>query len=397
MKDVSVLFYNQLLSTFASTFGTFCISWIVYADTGSKIAMGGLWLVNIAGQLLIQFLAGPYIDRFRRTAMMKASESIRFSAYFLLWLLLITDNTEIGFLYLTAFLTSITFYDPAAAALVPKLIKNEEFVKVNAKLSGGVQLMRLIALPASGLILTAVHIQEALLFTSMMFFISYLMIIKIKEPSIAKLKQNSWLSQFREGIHIYRKHQILLVLGCFITVTSFGVFAAQTMYIPYVVEIIGGSSFEYGLFAAAFPLGYILGSYGAAKIREPKQSFYLVMTSAVFLGGCTFLALGVAKVLWIAIFIEVIAGTVMPFWNIYSTTLYQRLVPDSILGQVLSIRFLLTKAAAPLGIIYGTFCASQFGIPALFLSVGLLICVVSGGGLVILAFLKNRNMVQRSM
>ncbi|WP_191559204.1 MFS transporter [Metabacillus idriensis] len=397
MKNVSVLFYNQLLSTFASTFGTFWISWIVYAETGSKLAMGGVWLVSIAGQLLIQFLAGPYIDRYLRTTMMKASESIRFSAFFLLWLTLITDHFELEFLYLTAFLTSITVYDPAAAALVPKLVKNDEFVKVNAKLSGGVQLMRFIALPASGLILTAVHNQEALLCISMMFLISYLMIMKIKEPSIARVKQNSWLIQFREGIHIYRKHLILLVLGCFITVTSFGVFATQTMYIPYIVETIGGSTLEYGFFAAAFPLGYILGSYAAAKIREPKQSLYLVMTSAIFLGGCTFFALGVISDLWIAILIEVIAGTVMPFWNIYSTTLYQRLVPDSILGQVLSIRFLLTKAAAPLGIMYGTFCAAQFGIPALFLSVGLLICTVSGVGLAILTSLKKRNMVQRSL
>ncbi|USK26757.1 hypothetical protein LIT32_14720 [Bacillus sp. CMF21] len=84
----------------------------------------------------------------------------------------------------------------------------------------------------------------------------------------------------------------------------------------------------------------------------------------------------------------------MPFWNIYSTTLYQRLVPDLVLGQILSVRFLLTKAAAPLGILYGTFCASQIGISALFLSVGLLICIVSGAGAVILKVFRRRLAVQ---
>jgi hypothetical protein len=388
MKSVSMLFYNQLLSTFASTFGTFCISWIVYGETGSKFAMGGLWLVSIAGQLLIQFLAGPYIDRFQRTSMMKASEWIRCSAYFLLWMIIFSGNAEVEFLYFAAFITSIVVYDSASAALIPKLVKDEELVKVNAKISGGVQLMRFISLPAAGLIVTAVDYEEALLSISIMFFISFTMILKINEPFIRKTKKNTWKAQFKEGFTLYRKHRIFLVLGGFIFVTSFGVYASQTMYIPYIAEIIGGSAFEYGLFAASFPLGYILGSYAAAKIREPKQSLYVVMTCALFIGGCTYLALGVTKVLWAAILIEVIAGAAMPFWNIYSTTLYQRLVPDSILGQILSVRFLVSKAAAPLGILYGTFCASQIGISALFLSVGLLICIVSGAGAVFLKVQK---------
>lgn len=394
MKSVSMLLYNQLLSTFASTFGTFCISWIVYGETGSKFAMGGLWLVSIAGQLLIQFLAGPYIDRFQRTTMMKASEWIRCSAYFLLWMIIFSGNAEVELLYFAAFITSIVVYDPAAAALIPKLVKDGELVKVNAKISGGVQLMRFISLPAAGLIVTAVDYKDALLSISIMFFISFTMILKINEPFIRKTKKNTWTGQFKEGFTLYRNHRILLVLGGFISVTSFGVYASQTMYIPYIAEIIGGSAFEYGLFASSFPLGYILGSYAAAKIRVPKQSLYIVMTSALFIGGCTYLALGVTKILWAAILIEIIAGAAMPFWNIYSTTLYQRLVPDSVLGQILSVRFLLTKAAAPLGILYGTFCASQIGISALFLSVGLLICIVSGAGAVILKVLRRRLSVQ---
>ncbi|MEM5014867.1 hypothetical protein WKH31_01150 [Metabacillus indicus] len=60
-----MLFYNQLLSVFASTFGTFLLSWILYEKTGSKLAMGTLWLVSISGQLIVQFIAGPYIDRLK--------------------------------------------------------------------------------------------------------------------------------------------------------------------------------------------------------------------------------------------------------------------------------------------------------------------------------------------
>lgn len=390
MKNVSLLFMSQLLSAFASTLGTFCISWIVYEQTGSKLAMGGLWLVSIGGQMIVQFLAGPFIDKWKRTIMMKASEVIRVFAYLLIWFALLLENASTGFLYIAAFLTSIVVYDAAAGALVPKLVKKEELVKVNAKITGGVQFVRFITFPLAGLFLSFFGGQEAILLVIFLFFVSYLMIGRINESPIEITQKQSWAKQFKKGLHIYKEQPILLILGGFISVTSFGVFATQAMYIPYVADILRGSSFEYGLFAASFPFGYIIGSYAAGKIKEPNQSLYKVMMLVLFIGGCTYLALGITNVLWVAVLIEVIAGAAMPFWNIYSTTLYQRIVPNTILGQVLSVRFLLTKAAAPLGVLYGAFCASQYGISVLFLSVGMFICSVSGSGLFIVSLARKR-------
>jgi hypothetical protein len=123
------------------------------------------------------------------------------------------------------------------------------------------------------------------------------------------------------------------------------------------------------------------------KVKE--RFIYQIMMLALFIGGSTYLALGAANTLAAAMVIEIAAGAAMPFWNVYSTTLYQKLVPQSILGQVFSVRFLLTKAAAPFGIVYGTACASQFGIPFLFLSIGAVICTVSGGGLLFMLFRRR--------
>ena len=81
--SITLLFLSQIISTFASTFGTFCISWLVYDVTGSKMAMGGLWLVSIIGQLIVQLFAGPFIDRWKRTTMMKTIRMVK-SMYLLI-------------------------------------------------------------------------------------------------------------------------------------------------------------------------------------------------------------------------------------------------------------------------------------------------------------------------
>jgi Na+/melibiose symporter-like transporter len=388
---------DQAVSTFASTFGTFAISWIVYDITGSKIAMGSLWLVTFFAQMVIRFLAGPFIDQWSKVSMMRLSESIRLLSYLCLFVLSLNGHVTFTFLYIAAFLSSIVVYDTAASALLPTMIKKENLVKSNAKISGINQLMRLITLPVAGLLIGLIGQKGSLLLITLLFFLSLCILRELKEPVDKARKIQKWKSQFKSGITIYMKHKILLKLGLFIATTSFGVSATQAMYIPYVSDILGGSSFIYGLFTAAFPLGYIIGSFIVGKLEEPKKYLYVFMVGALFAGGITYICLGFTRTTWIAISIETIGGMVMPFWNVYSTTLYQRIVPETLLGQVFSMRFLLTKAANPIGILYGTFCATTFSLPIMFLTVGIIICVVTGIGVVFMSSESSKDLEQYSV
>jgi MFS family permease len=338
----------------------------------------------ILTQIAIQLLIGPYIDRWARTKVMFLSECVRFLSFAMVLFLLIQNTLTVQALYLIAFLISIVLYDPAASALLPSIIKNKDLVKANAKIFGTVQLMRLVALPSAGVLIGFWGKVESIVLVVLLFFISLVLLTLLKEERSARYTKETWWNQFKKGIRIYKEQHILVFLGFFIAMTSFGVFATQAMYIPYVSEVLGGSSFEYGLFAASFPLGYIMGSIIVGRVKEPTRYKYLVMIGALFVGGITYILLGLTETLWIAVMIEVVAGIVMPFWNVYSTTLYQRVVPDELRGQVFSVRFILTKAATPLGILYGTFCATTFSLPFLFLSIGIAICLVSGLGMIVL-------------
>jgi MFS family permease len=392
---MSCLFTSQVLSVFASTLGTFTVSWMIYDQTGSKTAMGGLWLISICGQMSVQFLAGPYIDRWKRITMMRLSEVIRIVAYAIALLLFLFKPLPILPLYFVSLLSSIVVYDSAASAIIPKLAPKDKLVKVNARIAGMVQLVRLITLPIAGIIVTSLGYMISIGLIIALFMISFVLLNWVPEPDVDTMVKPKWASQFKNGLKIYKTDKILLLMGFFISVTSFGVFATQAMYIPYVSEILRGESFEYGLFAASFPIGYILGTFIVGNLKEPEKYLFIVMLTALFAGGVTYVLLAITKTLMAAILIEAAAGVFMPFWNVYSTTLYQRIVPQSIMGQVFSVRFLLTKAATPLGIIYGTFCASTFGLPMLFLSIGALICTVSGVGITVMCIKRPRSIAVR--
>ncbi|MFA1822667.1 MFS transporter [Virgibacillus oceani] len=380
--DFTRLYSSMCTSAFAHTFGTFIISWFVYDLTGSELAMGSLWIINIGTQIFVQFSIGPYIDRFQRKSVMMVSESVRILAYILLLIISFTGHLNAGILYSVAFLTAVVVYDPPANALVPNLVKKDQLVKANAHIAGTVQFMRLIALPIAGLVVASFSIYLAVFMVVFLFLISILFVSLIQEHRQSnKMVGNNWWSQFKKGLAVYRKQKILIFLGFFIAVVNFSVFATQVMYIPYVLEVLDGTSFSYGLFAASFPLGYIIGSFIVGKLSEPSQRLmYILMIGALFIGGLTHVGLGLTTLLWAAIMIEVIAGIIMPVWNIYCNTLFQKLVPDDIRGQVFTVRFIFSKIATPLGIIYGTFWAISFTLPTLFLSVGILTCVLTAVG-----------------
>lgn len=383
-KNFRLLFVDQGISKFAATFGTFVISWLVYDLTGSKLAMGTLWMVSLCTQIIVQLGMSPYLDRWARKKVMTMSELVRWMAYVGILLLLVQNLLSVEVLYAAAFLTSIVIYDPAANALLPSVVKNDELVKANAKISGIGQTMRLLALPSAGFLIGFWGVFESLVFVVSLFSVSVLLLMFLEEKNFVPSKIESWWKQSKKGIIFYKEQPILIILGFFIAITNFGIFATLSMYIPYVTEILGGSSFEYGLFAASFPLGFVMGTMLVGRIKEPKEHRYTVMLGAVFIGGVSYLLLGITTLFWLAILIEIMAGIAMPFWNVHSMTLYQRVVPNEMRAQVFSVRFIISKAAAPLGILYGTFCATYYSIPALFLSVGLLTCSITAIGMVVL-------------
>lgn len=374
---------DQMRGVLAGTAGTFVLSWMLYELTGSKAAMGGLWLLSLSGQWLVQWIVGPFIDRWKRITVMKVSEMVRGTAYLFVFLMWITGNKAAYVLMLGSFLSSVQIYDAAAGALLPKLAPADRLVRVNAAISGSVQLIRVLALPAAGLLTSVLAPEILLLMLSLLFCGVWITSAFIQEAPQASLEKRSWKASFHNGIQVYQANPVLYGLALLVSVTSFGVFATQSMYIPYVSDVLDGGPIDFGLFSASFPLGYVLGSIIIGRLREPGPYLYVVMSGALFAGGVTYLLLGAVTQLTAALLIEMAAGMMMPFWNVYSSTLYYRIVPETVLGQVLSVRSLLTKAMTPLGVMYGTYCASAYGLPQLFQSVGILICIISGVGMLV--------------
>jgi hypothetical protein len=83
--------------------------------------------------------------------------------------------------------------------------------------------------------------------------------------------------------------------------------------------------------------------------------------------GIFSIALGWAPTFIFSTFCIIISGFCMPVMTVNNTTLYQKHVPNHLLGRVFSVRILLTTLATPLGAVSDGAIAEFWGIPVLLL------------------------------
>ncbi|WP_202081299.1 MFS transporter, partial [Caldalkalibacillus salinus] len=73
-RSFLIMWLAQFASGLGSTFATFVTSVLVYHMTGSKIAMGGIWIAYFVPKLIMSIVSGPYIDRLDYKKIMIFSE-----------------------------------------------------------------------------------------------------------------------------------------------------------------------------------------------------------------------------------------------------------------------------------------------------------------------------------
>ena len=117
------------------------------------------------------------------------------------------------------------------------------------------------------------------------------------------------------------------------------------------------------------------------------------MTGQFVLQGFVTFGVGLTRNPWVAGGLLVFSGLFVITFNVILESLRQQLVPDRLLGRVISSFRLVSYGAVPLGALVGGLLARRFGLPAPFLVAGLAIPVMA---LLTLPFVNTRT-VERAL
>lgn len=180
-------------------------------------------------------------------------------------------------------------YASISFSLLPDICKEEELTQANGLLDATIRLMSFIAPEATSLLLLVSPIHFMYVFSSIMFFISFLSLLQIPIRSTEKVatwSKRFWWAEMKTGYGIFFKYPFLLKLSLLSSV-QFAVGTAMVIGIPFIKGELNGHSWEYAIFSGAFPIGYALGMVLLTRVPKTPQTMYLGLIG----GGLSFVLL----------------------------------------------------------------------------------------------------------
>ncbi|PFB94931.1 MFS transporter [Bacillus cereus] len=379
LKNRSFFFMciGSAISELGGAFGTLCNSILVYELTGSKTALSSMWLLYFIPSLILQLISGPFIDKWSRKWIMIFSQWMRASVFLLPLVMLVTNSVEVWPVYVVQIIVGLItpLYTPASQAITPSIVSKEHLQEANGYIDGMTRLMMFLAPVLGGIVIKFIGIELTIMFVCVCLFISGGLLLFIKEKRVKQELRKTWLEQFLHGFTYFFTKPIIVWLGVFLTFVQFGVGVTIVTNLPYIKDELSAGYAEYGYFLAGFPLGYVVGSILVGKITYKSRR--ILMLGGLFLGGLTYISLGFNHSIVIAVFIEVIAGICIAFFNVHNTTICQQTVPNNMIGKVFSVRLFFIRSAMPLGVLLGGILSEMWGVRALYFIIGTIICVTS--------------------
>lgn len=346
------------------------VSWLVYTETGSAIAITYVGLASIVPGLILGLLAGALADRYNRRRVMVVSDLTRavlmgglaVSLYVAGFQLL----TVLGVLVVVNAFSAL--FLPASSAFLPRLIDREGLEAANGLLQGSTQGAQMIGSAAGGAVIAAAGVVPGLAINALTYVVSAACVLSIAVSfgqTPASFGQSghrpSVLQEIREGLAYMRSHLAVLEVTLGFLPGNLFWSMVTSFTVVYSAAFFAGSAGAYGYLVAALGGGFALGAFLAIRLR-PRSHAGLVMCLCVVIQGAAALALAFSHVYVLSIALVLVLGGGAGLINATYASTMQAIVPNRILGRVLSVDLVGSFAGIPAGLILGGFLATDYGI-----------------------------------
>jgi MFS family permease len=333
----------------------------------SPSAIGVLRVAELLPGFVFGLIAGAWVDRLSRKPIMIATDLGRALliatipvAAFLGWL-------GLGHLYVIAALVSLlsVFFDVAYQSFLPSLVKNDELVEANSKLSAAMSVAEASAFSSAGWLIQLLSAPVAMLVDGLTFIASAGLVARIREPELQAepIPAESWPSIARdvvEGLRAVWRQPILrgMVVAGLAQNLAFGL--VGTVFLLYVNQEVG---FAPGILGMIFAVGGVSSFLGATIAgRLPRVGIGAVMVASLLLAavGEAFIPLATtANAIGVLFLVgqQIVADSALTVYDINQVSLRQAIAPAHVLGRInASVR--VTEIGA---VLLGTVIAGYIG------------------------------------
>jgi hypothetical protein len=366
---------------------TIAIAWQTYDLSNSPSSLAAVGIAWSLPQVALMLASGVLSDRLDRRRLMIAGDAIRGVTIGFVGFLSITGALTMPRLVGLVVVYGIgqAIFQPAFSSIVPTIVPDDLLVQAN---SLG-QFVRPVAWTLlgpliGGALVAGVGPGWAFVADSGSFAFSAAMILAMRTRHVRQPEheRSSPVEDLKEGLRYVRRTTWLWVAMVAATVSLLATWGPWEVLVPYVVRNdLGGSAAALGLVFGAGGVGsvtaaIVLGQRG----RLPRRATtWLYLTWA--LGMLMTAGFGLVTRIWQAMLVALVSETSITVLIVIWITLVQRLVPQNLLGRVMSVDWMISTAGVPLSFAVVGPAADAFGVDATLIWAGVL------GGLVTVAFM----------
>jgi MFS family permease len=346
-------FRNLFLGQAASTVGdriVYVALALYVTDIGTPTDVGLVLAAHALPLVGFVLLGGVWADRLPRTRVMISTDVVRFALHALLAALIFTGAVEIWHIVVieALFGTAEAFFKPALTGLVPQTVPEDEIQPARAA-TGALETAAEFVGPALATALVlGLGAGWAFALDALTFLVSAAFLARIRardrgEPVVAQ----SVLVELREGWAAVRSRAWVWTIVLAFSLALLLSFAPWTTLGPTVAEEGYGSAGVFGVLAAAFGLGTMLG----ALIGFRWRPLHPMRTGMILALSWPAAMLAFALVLPLPLVVTVCFGNGvgLALFDIWWHTALAERVPPHLLSRVSAYDWMGSLALLPLG------------------------------------------------
>jgi MFS family permease len=374
---------GQAISSLGSSFTGFALPLLIYKLTGSAINLALSTAAWLLPYLLFGLVIGAWVDRVDRKRLMILTDIGRAAVIGSIPLMANLNLLSVWWIYGVMFVTSTLSiaFDAADFAAIPSLVSQDDLVTANGRIQASYSATGVIGPFLAGGLIAVIPIYDVIFFDALSFLVSSgsLGIIR-RSFNVTKEKKTTTIRQdIAEGLRYVLRHPVLRNISAMMALVNFVSSTVNSQEVLFAKQQLSATDAQVGLLFSAGSAGVIVLSLAAGPLRK-RWTFSRVALGALMLEGVVIIIISFTSLYWLALPLWALMSGLGILFNINTGSLRQAIVPNYLLGRILSIAGVLAWSAIPLGAFLGGVAIERTGDVALvYRVIGILVVLIPFG------------------
>jgi MFS family permease len=364
-RDFWLYFGGQVCSQLGSKFTLFALPLVVYKLTGSPTNLALTTVSEFLPYLLFGLLLGAVVDRVDRKRWMIGVDVARGLSLAVLPVLGAVGALRVEYIYAVGFVQSTLgiVFDSGEFAAIPSLVATDDLVTANGRIMAVNQGTGILGPALAGALVAFLAPVDLLVVDAASFGLSALTLAAIRtsfnaarapveQPTGRQSAVRSLLRDVREGLVYVWRHPVLRSISIMMALINFFGSSADTQLVLFAKQVFAASDQQVGWLFAAGSAGVVLVGLSAGWLRR-RTSFPVVALGALVVSGLCMAGMAYSPWFWLALVLWAGQNGFGLLLNINTGALRQAIVPNHLLGRIMSIAGVLAWSAIPLGALVG--------------------------------------------